>query len=282
MRRADRVLAAARISFVALAAGLLVPRAANAAFELRDASPAALGGVSIDLESESVLDAKGRPPGGIRLGASHSSLYQVDGLVQERARVEMEGRRGSVSLAYSRVGAPGAVESSARLTLRESGARVVALELNAERLDLALDEEPRQGGWAFGGAARARVSSPRFDLEIAVAADRVLQSGGLDRLAVAPSVPLSIRLRSGGAAAAWVDRWDGSGRRSPRIVLDVPIAGTARLRLGRGESPGRIGAALAVRWGRIEVSAGRLDQSAGGVITGAAVDLTPSAAAGGR
>jgi hypothetical protein len=222
------------------------------------------------------------PSVGIWLGASHSSLYQVEGLVQERAWVGVEGRRGAVSLAYAKVGVPGAVESSARLALRESGKRAVTVELDAERLDLAIDGEPREGGWAFGGAARAHVSFPRFELEIAVAADRILQSGGLDRLAVPPSVPLSIRIRSGGAAAAWVDRWDGGGRRSPRLVIDLPVTGAARLRLGRGEAPGRIGAALAVRWGRVEVSAGRMDQSSGGVITGAAIGLIPPVAGGGR
>ena len=275
-----RVIAAALMVFVAFVAGPTVP--ARAAFELRDASPAALGAVSIDLDSQSLFDEAEPGRGGIRLGASHASLYQVDGLVQDRAWAAIEGRRGSVSLACARVGVPGTTESSARLTLRESGARLVGLELNAERLDLALDGEPHEGGWAFGGAARARVSLPQLDLEVAVAADRVLRSAGLDRLGVPPSVPFSIRLRTGGAAAAWVDRWDGTGRRSPRLVLDLPVGGAARLRLGRGEAPGRIGAALAIRWRRIEVSAGRMDQSAGGVITGAALGMAPPAAFGSR
>ncbi|HKW50641.1 MAG TPA: hypothetical protein VJQ53_02820 [Candidatus Eisenbacteria bacterium] len=270
----------ALISLAALGASLLPPSAALAAFELRDASPAALGAVSIDLESQSMLDGA-EPRLGVRLGASHASLYQVDGLVQDRAWAEVEGRRGSASLALARVGVPGAEESSARLTLRESGSSAIALELSAERLDLALDEAPPEGGWALGGAARARVPLPRLDLEVVVAADRVLQSAGLDRLAVPPSVPFSIRLRSGGAAAAWVDRWDGGGRRSPRLVLDLPVTGAARLRLGRGEAPGRIGAALAIRWRRIEVSAGRMDQSAGGVITSVAVRLAAAGAPGG-
>ena len=278
-----RVLAAALMALVTLGAGLLVvPHAARGAFELRDASPAALGAVSIDLESESLFDARDLDRGGIRLGASHASLYQVDGLVQDRAWIGIEGRRGSVSLVCARVGVPGAAESSARLTLRESGAGAVTLELDAERLDLVLDGEPREGGWALGGAARARVSLPRVDLEVAVAADRLLRSGGLDRLDVPPAVPFSIRLRSGGAAAAWVDRWDGTGRQSPRIVLDVPVTAAAVLRFGRGESPGRIGAALAVRWRRIEVSAGRMDQSSGGVITAVAVRLAPLAPGRGR
>jgi hypothetical protein len=272
-----------RVLAAVLVASLLGPRATYAAFELRDASPGALGAVSIDLESESLLDAMEPRRGGIRFGASHASLYQVDGLVQDRAWIGIEGRSGSVSLACGRVGVPGAEESGARLTLRESGARLVTLELDIERLDLTLDGEPREGGWAFGGTARARVSLPRIDLEVVVAADRILQSAGLDRLDVTPSVPFLIRLRSGGAAAAsWVDRWDGTGRRSPRLVLDVPATGPARLRLGRGESPGRIGAALAIRWRRIEVSAGRMDQSAGGVITGAAVGLVPPGGDGGR
>jgi len=261
---------------------LVAPAPARAAFELRDASPEALGAVSIDLMAEPMFDPVESHRAGIRLGASHAALYQVEGLTQERAWAGIEGRGAAVSVSYARVGVPGAVESTARVALRESASRAIALGWNAERLDLTLDGEPREGGWAFGGEARARVSFPRFDLEIAVAADRILQSGGLDRLQVPPSVPVSIRLRSGGAAAAWIDRWDGGGRRSPRLVLDLPITGAARLRLGRGEEPGRIGAALAIRWGRIEVSAGRMDQSAGGVVTGAAIALAPSAAGGER
>lgn len=277
-----RFLAAAPIAGVTLAACLVAFAPAHAAFEMRDASPEALGAVSIDLVSEPMFDPVESHRAGIRLGASHAALYQVEGLVAERAWVGIEGRGASASVSHARVGVPGAVESTTRLAVRESELRAIALGLNAERLDLTLDGEPREGGWAFGGTARARVSFPRFDLEIAVAADRILQSGGLDRLQVPPSVPVSIRLRSGGAAAAWIDRWDGGGRRSPRLVLDLPITGAARLRLGRGEEPGRIGAALAIRWCRIEVSAGRMDQSAGGVITGAAIALAPPAAGGAR
>ncbi len=273
-----RVLAAALVATVLLGAGLRASPV-MAAFELRDASPAALGAVSMDLESEPMFDAIG-PRAGIRVGASHAALYQIEGLAQERAWIGVEGRRGSLSFACSRVGVEGATESSARLALRESRAQAVALELDAERLDLALDGEPREGGWAFGGWARARFSLSRLDIEVDVAADRVLRSNGLARLSVSPSVPVAIRLRSGGATAAWVDRWGGDGRRSPRIVLEMPIAGAARLRLGRGEAPERIGAALAVRLRRIEVSAGRIDQSDGGVVTGASVGLLPASSGG--
>jgi hypothetical protein len=265
---------------VVLVAALIsiLPRAAHAAFELRDASPEALGAVSVDVASEPMFDAVGSRRAGIRFGASHSSLYQVEGLAQERVWAGIDGRRASVSLAYAKVGVPGVVESSARLALRESAAHAVALEVDAERLDLALDGEPRDGGWAFGGTVRARVSFPRFDLEISVAADRILQSAGLDRLAVAPSVPVTIRPAGGRGRGAVTP--GGTGRRSPRLVLDVPVTGAARLRFGRGEAPGRIGAALAIHLSRIEVSAGRMDQSAGGWITGVAIGLVP--AGGGR
>lgn len=279
-KRAGGAPAAALMAIVAFGLGPHA-RPAMAAFELRDASPAALGGVSIDLESEPILGAAGLRAG-IRAGASHSALYQVEGLAQDQAWLGVEGRRGSVSLVWSRVGVSGATESTARLTLRESAARAVALGLNAERLDLALDGELREGGWAFGGWVRARVSRSRVDLEVDVSADRILRSGGLARLLVSPSVPAAIRLRSGGAAVAWVDRWGGDGRRSPRLVLDLPVTEAARLRLGCGEAPARIGAALAVRLRRIEVSAGRLDQSTGGLITGFSLGLLPAAPERGR
>jgi len=277
-----RALAAGVAALAVGLAATLHASPARAAFELRDASPAALGGVSIDLESESMFEAARLHRGGLRLGASHSALYQVEGLAQERAWIGGEWRWGSISITYSRVGVAGAAESSARVAIQESRASAVELELDAERLDLSIDGEAREGGMTLGGAARARASFPRFDLEVGVAADRILQSRGLDRLSVTPSVPIAVRLRSGSAAVGWVDRWGGDGRRSPRLVLDLPLGGSARLRLGRGELPGRTGAALAVRLRAMEVSAGRMDQSSGEVITGFAVGLVTARAGGGR
>ena len=274
--------AALRVALAAIAS-TTAPGPALAAFELRDASPAALGAVSTDLAAEQPMFAD--PPAShlcVRMSASHASLYQTDGLSADRVQLCAEGRPGSISISYARVGVPGAGESSLRFAMRESEANSIALELGVERLDLALDGEEREGGWAFGAAARARVSLSRVGLEIGIGADRLLRDGGLDRLAATSSLPVSIRLRAGGAAASWVDRWEGDGRRSPRFVLDLPIAGVASIRLGRGESPGRVGAAVAVRLRRVEVSAGRLDLSSGGVVTGAALGLVPSADAGGR
>jgi hypothetical protein len=56
-------------------------------------------------------------------------------------------------------------------------------------------------------------------------------------------------------------------------VLDLPLAGAARVRLARGGSPGRIGAAVAFHVGRLEISVGRLDYAAGMSVSGAMVGL---------
>jgi hypothetical protein len=235
----------------------------------------------MDRDAEPMFGTTAGSPVGVRFGASHASLYEIDGLSADGITVGVECRRASVEFSYARVGVPGVGESRARITVRESSAKPIALEVDAERLDLALEEETTVGGWAFGAAARARISLPRANLEITIAADRLYRSGDLGRLAVTPSVPVSIRIRSGGASVSWIDRWEGDGRRSPRLVLDIPIASVARIRLGRGEAPVRIGAALALRVKRLEVSAGRLDQSTGGVITGAAIEFVTPIACGG-
>ena len=272
-----------------LAAGTLVAMlvVANAmpvwaAFEVRDASPAALGAVSVDLDVEPVRVAEEGERFGLFMGASHAALYQVEGLTVERVTIGWEGRVGSASFYYSQVGVPGAREGRARIAVREASGKRIALGLELERLDIALEGEPQVDGWAAGGGVRARLPLGRFDLEVSAAANRLFRSSEIDRLGVSPSVPISIGLRSEFAVARWADRWEGDGRRSPRLVLDVPLARAAWVRFGHGESPGRVGAALGVRLGRVEFSTGRLDASAGGVVSAAALRLLPPRAQGGR
>lgn len=263
----------ARLAVVMIAAIVATPGAARAAFEVRDASPAALGAVSLDLDAAPMFEAGEVERAGVRAGASHAALYQVEGLAADLAWVAVDVGRGAASVSWAQVGVPGVRENRARVALRERGGGSVDLELSVERLDMALEGEPRGGGWAFGGGARTHVTFPRFNIEFSIAADRLLRSSGLRRFDVTPSVPVALRIRTNVAALAWVDRWEGDGRRSPRWVLDLPLARAASIRLGLGEKPGRIGAALAVRWGRAQVSVGRLDQSMGGVISAAALEL---------
>jgi hypothetical protein len=146
------------------------------------------------------------------------------------------------------------------------GSRALLLSLVAERLALAIDDEPSRGGFAVGASILARFTLPRGSVECVLSGDRIARTPGLDDLGVEPSVPFTLRLRSGALALAWMDRWEASGRTSPRLVLDVALGRAARVRMARGLKPGRSGAALALRRGRIEVSAGRLDQDAGGSI----------------
>ncbi len=252
------------------------------AFEVRDASPAALGAVSMDLDVEAMGDAGALEGRGLQFGASHAAFYQAEGLAADQVWLGVGGRRASACVSGTQVGFPGARETRVRVAVQEGGGRRIALAMEIERLELALEGEPSLGGWAVGGGTRALIEFPHLDLEIAIAADRLFRLGDLERLNVGPSVPLSIRLRSGPASAAWVDRWEADGRRSPRVVLDFVLAGSASVRLGRGEKPDRIGLAIAIRWRRVEVSAGRLDPVSGGVVSAVSLSLLPPLASGGH
>lgn len=258
-----------RAACLALLPMVAVP--ALAAFELRDASPAALGAASPDLAAEPMFSAATLDSTGFRVGGSHASLYQIDGLTAECVSAALETRPLSLNFSYSQVGIPGAREFTARVAIGERDGRRIALRLNAERLDFVIEGEAPTGGWALGGAARARITLTRFDVEVQMAADRVLLSGDLSRLGVAPSLPFAFRIWAGNASVAWVDRWERDGRLSPRLVLDMPLGPAARIRFGRGDSPGRTGVSLAIRLKRLELSMGRLDDSSGGVVSGAAL-----------
>ena len=254
-----------------VAAALVVASHARAAFEVRDASPAALGAASLDLASVPFFE-----PAGFAASASHTALYESDGLTSERAAIAFGGRAARVSATWNQLGFPGAREQVLRLDVEETGTRAVLLSAVAERLTLAVDGEPSPSGFAVGISVLAKLALPRGSLECVVAGDRLARTRGLDDLGVEPSVPFTLRLRSGAVALAWMDRWEASGRASPRLVLDFTLGNAARVRLARGVQPGRSGAAIALRRGRVEVSAGRLDLDDGGTVGGMALALTAS------
>jgi len=241
---------------------------ALAAFEVRDATPAALGAASLDLASDPFFTSAG-----YSASTSHTTLYQSDGLTSERAAVAFAGRSARLVATWNQLGFPGAREHVLRLDIEETGTRAVLLSMVAERLALALDGEPSRGGLTAGISILARVTLPRGSLECVLAGDRLARTGGLDGLGVEPSVPFALRLRSGAIALAWMDRWEPSGRASPRLVLDLALGRTARVRMARGMKPERSGAAIAIRRGRLEVSAGRLDLDKGGTVGGVGLAL---------
>jgi hypothetical protein len=202
------------------------------------------------------------------MGASHASLYQVEGLATDQAWARITGRGLVGALAWSQAGLPGERETRVRVALRECRAKRIALGVSVERLEIALEGEPPSGGWAAGSAVRSTTFIRGVALEAMIGADRLLRSGSLGRLDAAPSVPVSVQLRAGAAAIAWIDRWESDGARSPRIAIALLLGETATLRLARGDSPERIGTSISVRLRGFEVSAGRLDLATGGSVTG--------------
>jgi hypothetical protein len=264
---------AALAATLALCEAAAIPRHAAAAFELRDASPAALGAVSMDREPHGFFEDAGLR--GLGLTASHASLYGVDGLTAEKACASFATSTIGVDLSHAQVGAPGVREHATCLTMREAGALPVALSIRAERLVLALEGEPRIGAWVLGAGVLGQAAIRGVRVEIGLAADRALRRGEPGLIAVQPSVPWTIRLHARGASLEFADRWEGNGRTSPRVSLDVRAGGALALRFGRGERPGRTGAAAALRAGRVEVAVGRQDDEHGGSVSSAAVTLLP-------
>ncbi len=269
--RAMAVFAAALVAW---------PASVRGAFEIRDTSPAALGAASMDLQAPRFFDSGDAPdaPGatpGLRCEASHAALYEVEGLSGDRIAAELGPRILALGLAVEQVGGAGAMERTARFAVRERSVRAVSLEAAIERLDLFADGEPRMGGWTLSGAAEAGVPLSSASLEVRVEADRVVRSAALDEMGVRPSFAMTIRVRMPQGSVALLDRWEWDGRRSPRLFVEVPLGGAALIRLARGESPGRTGAALAVRIGRLDAAAGRLDLAWGSAITGLSLGLLP-------
>ena len=263
-----------------LVSAALCPGGALAAFELCDASPGALGAVSMDREARGFFDERAARRG-LGLAASHASLYGVEGLGSEQAVASFHSGALGFDLAHAQTGAPGLREQATRLTLREGAARAVSLWLRAERLVLALEGEPGVQAWTLGAGARGHAPLGGVGLEVLVLADRVWRGGDADRVALMPAVPWSVGLRARGACLEVADRWEGNGRTSPRLSLEVRAGNVLALRFGRGERPGRTGAAAAVRLRRLEVAVGRLDDEFGGSVSSVALRLLPGVAPSG-
>ena len=242
---------------------------ARAAFDLRQAVPEALGAVSSDLAFDPLED---RPPGagGAIAEGSHASLFGVPGLAADRVAVGWRRAGGDVVAVWSRAGTPDLAEVEHSLAWTERGGRRVLLRARAERLALRLAGEPEAAGWAVGGGVAARLARR---VEVVVESDRALRSTGAERLGAAPALVAAVRWSAGPFTVAAADRWERTGRRSPRLSVLVPVGSALRLRAGRGHGPGRIGLALGVRWGRIEVAAGRLDGAGGGTVSSVGVRL---------
>jgi hypothetical protein len=222
--------------------------------------------MDIDAEVWGGWDSSEAPGWG--MGASHASLYQVEGLAADQAWARAAGRTFVGALAWSQAGLPGERETRVRVALRECRAKRIALGVSVERLEMTLEGEPPAGGWAAGCAARSTSLIRGVALEAMIGADRVLRSASLGPINVAPSVPVSVQLRAGAAAIAWIDRWESDGVQSPRIAIALFLGESATLRLARGDSPERIGTSISIRLRGFDVSAGRLDLAAGGSVTG--------------
>jgi len=247
------------------------PSLANAAFELHDASPGALGAVSTDLDPEPMFEPS--PRYGWRLSASHAALFQVEGLTAEQASAAYAASPGIAELSLLQLGVPGEREDRTRIHLAERPSRGIAIDLTIERLDLLIEGEPASGGWTAGAGVRSRIPLGRFVAELALRADRLWRNSGSRAVGVEPSVPITIRLHSANASVAWIDRWESDGRHSPRLVVEIGLGGAARFRFGRGASPARTGAAFGTRLRHLEFLVGMLDESMAGSISGASIGV---------
>lgn len=266
---------------LALGLALAFPPAARAAFELRDASPEALGAVSADLPPEARDDAGAGGSAGApadpsarwSLGASRASLYGVEGLSAERAFATL--RTGGVAIAgsWGTVGVSGLVESSVRSSVTDASRRAVRLTGSIERLALSIEGAAPAAGWTatLGAIAERPIGSMR--LVVGIAGDRLARSRSLEALGVGPAAVVRVRLEAPGVSIAAIDRRERDGRRSPRVVADFELARAARLRVGRGASPGRVGVALSCRVRGLEVACGRQDDAGGGSIASVGLRL---------
>jgi hypothetical protein len=259
-------VAARTAALLGVALALSSPPGAHAAFELRDASPASLGAASLEETSGPLFTLE--PDAGLRVAASRASLYETGDLAAQRLSAAGPLSRARVEVAWTQVSAPGARESALSIGVRERGDAPLALGALVERLALAIDGVPGIAGIAAGGCAVARVHARRATIELSAGADRALRSRGLDRLRVRSALTAALVIRAASSRVLYAERWESDGSTSPRFVVDLPIGGAMRVRLGRGGDPGQIGAAVAFRIGRVELTWGRLDLSTGGSITG--------------
>src|SRR5205085_5425731 len=118
-------------------------------------------------------------------GVSRASLFDVDDLA--RSQVDGSLERGALALRidYAELSSPGARETSARIDLRESAARSVALALRAERLSFRAWDSSAWGGWALGVLARAE---PGRGFSTWIGVDRALRSAALRNAGVPASL----------------------------------------------------------------------------------------------
>src|SRR2546426_3956472 len=255
------------------------PAPGHAAFELRDAGPAFLGAVSTDgawlpFDREPPFGVGGSgdssraemPPATWRAGGSRAALFDADGLTLNQLDLSLSQTSRAARIDYVSLAGPGARESSARLTVEERAPRPVSLALRVERLDFSPEDAERWGGWALGGRARGALGSRA---ETWVGGDRLLRTSALSRAGVPASFELGAAVHASSALLAILDRWEPDATHDPRVVLEIPLGDAARLRIGRGGNPGRIGLDLSVRIGSLEVAWGRLDYAFGGEVNAA-------------
>lgn len=248
------------------------PRPAGAAFDLRHASPEALGAASADLAFDPLGDCASSAPG-VVAAWSHASLYGVEGLAGDDVAAAWSSRRIAVEGVWSRAGTPDLAEETEALELRERGSRAVLLRARAERLALRFLGDPERSGWAGSAGVLARLADGRATVEVGLEGDRLLRSAGADRLGAAPAAVWVVRVRAPSLSVAFADRWERDGRRSPRVALLLPVGSSLALRASRGSDPGRLGFSLEARVGRVVVAAGRLDGAEGGSIASVGVRI---------
>ena len=235
--------AAASALVLAVLALAMPPQGASAAFDLRDATPEALGSASPDLAFDPLGDRSSDAPR--FTGAwSHASLDDVEGLAADAVGAAWTVRRASIRAGWSRVGTPDLAEEATSLEAGERGARVLLLRGRAERLALRFAGDPERSGWAGSAGVAARLAGRATRVELEIEGDRVLRSAGARALGAVPAVVCALRFRAPALTLAVADRWEGDGRRSARVALLFPVGSTLSLRAARGSNPGRIGFAL--------------------------------------
>jgi hypothetical protein len=208
------VLLAAAIA----AAMALHPLSARAAFDLRRASPEALGSASIDLPFDPLEETDG---GGVSAAVSHAAWYEVEGLAFDRVSTVWGSSARRVEAACTRVGTPDLAEWSQSVEFQERAPRVIVLGARFERIAWEILGEAPASGFAAGGGATARLRSGALRGVIGFDADRAWRSRGATALGAAPSAIDWLSVHAAGMTVAVADRWERSGLRSPRIAAEM-------------------------------------------------------------
>lgn len=252
---------------------LLIAEPARGAFDLRRASPDALGAASSDLPFDPLETTMATPRGWVA-EATHGALFDVPGLASDEAVLGWRAPAASLDAAWSRHGTPDLAEVTQALAVSERGSRAVRLHGRAERIALRVAGDSESAGWTAGAGVTGRISRSPEAPEVVLDADRAYRSGGAERLGVAPSVVVALRVHREGILVAAVDRWERNGRRSPRLAVRIRLAPALSLRAARGGGPGRMGVAVTVRWRHFDISAGRMDFADGGSVSAWSVRFT--------